>query len=151
MPKPDLESLRELIQPSLRYAGVDLFDLKWTGRALSITIDRPGGVTLDDCEKVSMSVGATLDAFDPIDGRYQLEVTSPGAERPIRNIDEWRLAIGKHVLVHYRSDDAEVSVQGLLAAVGEDSVTVTTMKKTRATDHQVPLADVVSARIAVVI
>ena len=151
MPKPDLADLRELVSPSLRYAGVELVDLQWGGGTLRLVIDRPGGVTLDDCEKVSTSVSAALDAYDPIQGRYMLEVTSPGAERPLRSHEDWQSALGKHVAVRYRTDDSEVSLQGLLSAVTDKTVMITTMKNTRATEHEIALDDVLSARIAIVI
>jgi ribosome maturation factor RimP len=151
MPQIDLESLRGIVEPSIRFVGVELVELQWAGGTLRITIDRAGGVNLDDCEKVSTGVSAALDAYDPIAGRYMLEVSSPGAERPLRSPADWTAALGKHVLVRFRTGESETSVQGLLSEVADDHVTVTTMRKTRATEHEIELGDVVSARIAVVI
>jgi len=92
------EELTELVQPSLRHLGLDLVELQWRpGRSsvLRLVIDSGAGVTLDDCERVSNAVGAVLDAYDPIAGRYSLEVSSPGAERPLRTETEWRGAVGR--------------------------------------------------------
>src|SRR5579862_8535690 len=100
------DALRALVLPSLGHLGLELVDLQWRpGRTsiLRLVIDSPAGVTLDDCERVSHTVGAVLDAYDPITSRYELEVSSPGAERPVRTEDEWRAAIGRRLNVRLRS------------------------------------------------
>jgi ribosome maturation factor RimP len=50
---------------------------------LRIYIDKPDGVSIDDCERVSRQVSALLDVEDPVSGKYQLEVSSPGLDRPL--------------------------------------------------------------------
>src|SRR5438105_11426758 len=88
----------ELVRPSLTHLGLDLVDVRWSGpgrgAVLTLVIDRPGGVTLEDCERASSVVGTVLDAYDPIDTSYRLEVTSPGAERPLRGAEDWQRALG---------------------------------------------------------
>jgi len=82
--------------------GVELVEVQWKGSGpgsvLRLVVDRPGGVGLDDCERASLTASAILDAYDPIETRYSLEVSSPGAERPIRTDEEWRAALGRRVL-----------------------------------------------------
>ena len=88
-----------------------------------LSIDRDGGgVTLDDCELASNTASAVLDASDPIDHPYRLEVSSPGAERPIRRAEEWTAAVGRRVNVRLRDGDAELVLEGKLVAVtGSDA------------------------------
>jgi ribosome maturation factor RimP len=149
-----LTQVRELVQPSLVQCGVELFDVHWDGRTvpptLRLLIDRVEGVSLDDCQRVSGAVAAVLDAHDPITGAYQLEVSSPGAERPLRDIDDWRRHVGRRVNVRYRSGEGnDTVVEGTLLAVEADSVEVESRDRRRTVSVAVPLADLVSGRLAV--
>ena len=64
---------------------------------LRLYIDREGGVTVDDCSTVSRQVGAMLDVDDPVEGRYLLEVSSPGIDRPLFDLSQFQRFIGKQV------------------------------------------------------
>lgn len=70
------------------------------GRVLRVFIDKPGGVSVDDCEAVSEPLSAVLDRLDPIPGPYRLEVSSPGIERPLRRPEDFRRFAGREVEVH---------------------------------------------------
>ena len=146
------EQLTELVQPSLRHLGLDLVDLQWRpGRSsvLRLVIDSADGVSLDDCERVSHAVGAVLDAYDPIAGRYALEVSSPGAERPLRTELEWQSAVGRRVNVRVRSGDAELIVEGRLLHLDDTRVEIEARDRNRRRLTTLPRADVVAARIVV--
>ena len=148
----DAGDLRGLVQPSLRHLGFDLVDLQWRpGRSsvLRLVIDGPAGVTLDDCERVSHAVGAVLDAYDPIAGRYALEVSSPGAERPIVSEADWRAAVGRRINVRVRAGDAETVVEGRLVALDDSSLDVEARDRHRRRRTTLNRADVVAARIVV--
>ena len=159
MPSDDvLAPIRELILPSLEHSGVELFDVRMTGsggqRVLRLTIDKEGGVTLDDCQRVSTAVAAVLDAYDPIAGGYNLEVSSPGAERPIRDLADWRRNLGRLVNVRFATADdgadaGETIVEGRLLTVGEDDVEVEVRERRRVVPTRIPLASVRAARQAV--
>ena len=79
--------LYELIEPTVRALGFELVGVlrrDANSRALiRVYIDREGGVTVDDCARVSHRVAGLLDVADPVSGRYDLEVSSPGADRPL--------------------------------------------------------------------
>ena len=77
---------------------VELFDIELSGRdklLLRITIDKEGGVTLNDCERFSKSLEAILDVEDPIPVSYTLEVSSPGLDRPLRELKDFEKNMGK--------------------------------------------------------
>lgn len=147
------EQLTELVQPSLRHLGVDLVELQWRpGRTsiLRLFIDSPTGVTLGDCERVSNAVGAVLDAFDPIAGRYALEVSSPGAERPISTDAEWQAAVGRRVNVRLRAGDgAELIVEGRLLRLDDETADIEARDRNRRRLHTLPRADILGGRIVV--
>lgn len=79
------ERLHDLIEPVVTGLGYELVGVEFDGRqrVLRVYIDSAQGVTLDDCSRVSYQVGAVLDVEDPVPGRYQLEISSPGLDRPL--------------------------------------------------------------------
>lgn len=146
------EELTELVQPSLRHLGLDLVELQWRpGRSsvLRLVIDTVAGVTLDDCERVSHVIGAVLDAYDPIAGRYSLEVSSPGAERPLLTEADWQAAVGRRVNVRLRSGDAELIVEGHLRQVDDTNAEVEARDRNRRRLTSISRGDVIAARIVV--
>jgi ribosome maturation factor RimP len=77
---------------------VELFNIELSGKdklLLRITIDKEGGVTLNDCERFSRSLEAILDVEDPIPVSYTLEVSSPGLDRPLRELKDFEKNVGK--------------------------------------------------------
>lgn len=154
MSNPDLAELTELLRPALNQTGVELLDVQWKGGGpgslLRLIVDRPGGVDLDDCERASMTASAILDAYDPIDVAYSLEVSSPGAERPIRTEEEWRAALGRRVHVRFRSGEGERVVEGRLLAAGGPAVEVETRTaRGRSQPMSIASGEILAARIAV--
>lgn len=143
------DRLRQLFLPTLNFLGYELYDLKLMGDhapLLRVTIDRPSGVTLDDCERVSHSLGALLDQADPLPGRYTLEVSSPGAERPLRSLEDYRRFLGRRANIRYRVDGGHRVAEGRMVSVSDDRVEL------RLRDTQtvsIPMADVEAARLAV--
>ena len=131
--------------------GYELYAIEQTGaggRTLRIAVDKPQGVSLDDCQRVSEVAGPLLDGADLVPGPYTLEVSSPGAERLLRNRDEYARFVGRRVNVRYRSGESEGVVEGLLAAVDENGIAV----KGRATEVvHLSWPDVITARLAVAI
>jgi ribosome maturation factor RimP len=78
--------------------GVELFGIELLGKGkvlLRVFIDKDGGVTLDDCQRFSKSLGILLDVENPIPGSYKMEVSSPGLDRPLRNLKDYEKNTGK--------------------------------------------------------
>jgi ribosome maturation factor RimP len=96
-----LTRLEEVVEPVLRDHGLSLVDVDWRGAgprgSLRVYVDKAGGVRIDDCERVSRELGDVLDVAGVIDGAYDLEVSSPGLDRPLRKERELRWALGKRV------------------------------------------------------
>ena len=88
VPKEIIEHVRTIAAPILMSEGMELVEVDYRresrGWVLRLTIDKEGGVTLDDCGRVSQQVGRELDVEDLISSPYALEVSSPGLTRPLR-------------------------------------------------------------------
>ena len=101
----DKERLFELLEPAVAAMGFELADLDaHFGRRgiLRLYIDRDGGVTLDDCQRVSEQIGALLDVEDPLPGSYVLEVSSPGFDRRLRTLAHFERFRGENAKVELK-------------------------------------------------
>ena len=97
------ESIEKLIEPYLEDQGADLVDLQLTGsprnRMLRIDVDCINGITVGECARLSRGIADVLDTHDPIDGRYVLEVSSPGLDRALKSDRDYKRALGRTVKV----------------------------------------------------
>ena len=92
-----------------------------------ITVYHPDGVQIDDCADISRAVGDMIDDKDMFEGKYTLEVQSPGLDRPIRTKDDYRRNMGKKVEVHlYKKVNDQKEFVGILADYGDDTVDIRT-------------------------
>src|SRR5215472_17231345 len=104
MPTWPIPSIRALIEPTVKHMGYELYAVEQSGqsgRTLRVSIDRTEPITIDDCERVSKVVGPLLDRSTLIPRAYDLEVSSPGAERPLREKGDYERFNGKRVNVRY--------------------------------------------------
>jgi ribosome maturation factor RimP len=144
-----VESLVVAELGAMRFELVELRRGGTRGRpVLDVRIDRldGGSVTVDDCARVSRALEGRLDASGLVGDRYVLEVSSPGAERPLRGPDDWRRFAGRTASV--KSDAlggrAEVEVLGLEGAAGSE---VAVVRTAQGEERRVPLAAVQEARL----
>lgn len=97
------EQLIRLLEPTVMMLGYELVDIECapagSGGLLRVYIDASGGITLDDCERVSHGISAVLDAEDPIAGAYTLEVSSPGLDRILRTRAHFERFVGSRIKV----------------------------------------------------
>jgi len=150
MPAWPIEEIRDLLEPTIAHMGYELYGVRQMGpggRTLQIAIDRPDGVTLADCERVSQVAGPLLENADLIGGgRYHLEVSSPGAERQLRDRREYERFTGKRVNIRHRSGGGEAVIEGTLVSVDDSGVAVLgrTLDEVR-----IGWDDILAARLAI--
>ncbi|MFQ1015709.1 ribosome maturation factor RimP [Avibacterium paragallinarum] len=123
------EKLRDLLQDSVEDLGCELWGIECQrmGRFLTVRlyIDKEGGVSVDDCADVSRQVSAILDVEDPIADKYNLEVSSPGLDRPLFTLNQYARFIGKEILVHLRMPVLDRRKwQGVLEKIDNDMLTL---------------------------
>jgi len=114
------EPLRELIQSVALEAGVQVFDIEYGPHTLQVFIDCETGVTVDVCSRVSELLSRRLDESDLIMGSYRLEVSSPGLERRLRGIEDFRRVQGR--LVHVVTERG--GLDGIVQEVADDALTL---------------------------
>ena len=94
-----MDKLFTIANTELSMMGFELIDLEFIGKSLRLTIDKPGGVTLGDCVSVTRRVSLLLDAEDPIESKYRLEVSSPGLNRKLKTAREFEHFSGRRAKV----------------------------------------------------
>ncbi len=144
-------TVEEMVQPYLDEHGFELVDVEYVKEGsswfLRVFVDKEGGIDIDDCGVISEYLSQKLDENDPIPTAYFLEVSSPGAERPLKKKEDVAKAVGKNVFVTvYEPIDGLKEFEGKLESFEEEELVIQTGKK----QHVIPYAKVASARLAII-
>ena len=148
------ESIEPIVARELDALGFDLVELRRGGSkarpVLEIRIDRRDGekVTIDDCARASRALEAHLEANALVAEQYVLEVSSPGADRPLRHAADWRRVLGRHATVKSGLLAGGKQEVEILALDGEAGAEVALVRDSKGREVQVPLRDVTQARLA---
>jgi ribosome maturation factor RimP len=98
-----LQELAQVVTPVIEAEGYHLVDIVWGSsfnrRTLTFFIDKRDGVLLDDCQSLSRRLGELLEERELVSGSYVLEVSSPGAERPLKGAQDFELFLGRYALI----------------------------------------------------
>lgn len=126
-----VQQIQSLAQPLAQEQGLELWDVEYLKEAgqwfLRIYIDKPGGVSIDDCEAFSKAFDPILDAADPIPESYIFEVSSAGAERVLKRPSDFQRFLGENVEVKlYRAVNGSRTHTGTLKAYQDGDVTIET-------------------------
>jgi len=146
--------VEEMVNPILEDLNLELVDIEYVKEGpnyfLRVFIDKDNGVDIDECAAVSEKLSEKLDELDPIPENYFLEVSSPGAERPLKKDKDFQKAIGKNVHIKtYEPIDNEKTFEGILTGFDGNVVTVEVKIKTRKKTIEIPYEKVAKARLAV--
>lgn len=119
----------QLAEPIIAENALELVDVEYVkeggNRYLRVYIDKPGGVNIDNCEKVSRALELKLDEEDLIKDPYILEVSSPGLLRPLKKEKDFKRSIGEKVEVHlYRAVEKQKQFTGLLKSFDNETITI---------------------------
>jgi len=147
---PVLRRVRELVEPIAADLGLDLYDVEQRGGTLRVTIDTPpgsdSGVDMDQLALATRLISREMDHYDPMPGRYTLEVTSPGVERTLRTAAHFRREIGKTINIRLADTDAEQRrFEGVLIAADDTTATIRTNDE-ELTERAVSIDDIDRAR-----
>ncbi|MGN5882819.1 MULTISPECIES: ribosome maturation factor RimP [Staphylococcus] len=150
------EQIEEIIQPVLDDLNFELVDIEFAkegkDRFLRISIDKEGGVDLNDCTLASEKISEAMDEADPIEQMYYLDVASPGAERPIKDDKAFRNAVDQPVFVSlYAPIEGEKEWLGVLKSVDDDHIVMQVQVKEKKKEVEIPRNKIAKARHAVLI
>jgi ribosome maturation factor RimP len=126
--------LQEVAQPVADALGLEVVDLIFVDAkrrpTVRVFVDKDGGVTLDDCAQMSRQLGERLDSLEVTPGPYNLEVSSPGVERPFSSLSQYKRSLNKAVEVVLQEpiDNKMSHLRGTLVEVEEDRIVVQTEK-----------------------
>jgi len=125
-----VDRLQEVISPILWALELELVEVVCIGQGprsvVRVLIDKPGGVTVTDCERAHKALGPALDVADPFPHAYTLEVSSPGLDRLFTRLQDYQRAIGKQVSLKLRQPvEGHWRVTGQLTQVDEQAVVLT--------------------------
>lgn len=149
-----VEVVEELVTPIVNELNLELVDIEYKKEGknwfLRVFIDKENGVDIEECEMVSERLSEQLDEVDPIPYNYFLEVSSPGAERPLKKDKDFERAIGRNVLIKtYEPVEGDKVFEGILKTFDGIFLTIEVKVKTRQKLVTIPYDKVSSARLAV--
>ncbi|SIS56452.1 ribosome maturation factor RimP [Virgibacillus pantothenticus] len=149
-----IQTTEELVLPILEQKNLELVDVEYVKEGknwfLRVYIDKEGGVDITECGEVSEELSEQLDQRDPISDAYFLEVSSPGAERPLKKKQDFVENINKQVYVKlYEPIHGEKVYEGKLIDFTNDVLTISYKVKTRNQTVEIPFDKVAKARLAV--
>ncbi|HWR23689.1 MAG TPA: ribosome maturation factor RimP [Feifaniaceae bacterium] len=124
-----VDVVQALVQDAVSNLGYELIDVEFqkeqTDWVLTLYIDKPDGVTVDDCERVSRAVEPLLDEADPISQSYFLSVSSPGLDRPLKKERDFERSLNKDIVVKlYAPQDKKKEFTGTLLRFDAESLTI---------------------------
>ena len=121
--------LMELLEPVVTALGYEMLGIEYfkqkDGSMLRLYIDNDAGITIDDCTRVNHQVIGVLDVHDPIKEKYLLEISSPGLDRPLFTLEQFKRYPGQEVKMKLREKlDGRRMIRGVIKAVEEKAVIV---------------------------
>jgi len=145
------DNIKIIIEPVINAEGMELYDIEFNrmrGKGLlRVFIEKEGGVTIDDCERISREIEAALDVEDPIPFSYVLEVSSPGLDRPLRKLEDFNKYSGNTVrVITLEAIDAQTFFIGTIEKVENDEISLLLPKNRHVI---IPFKNISKARLEV--
>ncbi|MBI2873863.1 MAG: ribosome maturation factor RimP [Firmicutes bacterium] len=145
------QKVHDLAEPIGTRLGLEIVEVDYVKEEgtwkLRLYLDKEGGITLDDCETMSRELSVILDQADPIPNRYQLEVSSPGAERPLKRDEDFVRFRGRFARVTtYRAVEGRKVFEGVLHGLADGKIV---LEDDEGRTHLVPREMVAKARLAI--
>ncbi|MCP4726763.1 MAG: ribosome maturation factor RimP [bacterium] len=139
--------LKNTITKVAEDAGFDIVEIKIEQRSrlsiLKIFIDKDGGISIDDCKKVSRELNDYFFTHDLIKEEYRLEVSSPGADRELKTVKDFERQVSRKLRIQYDGEDKAESFEGVLESVSPEEIVLKGNKK----EFKLDFKRIISAKI----
>ncbi|WP_414043318.1 ribosome maturation factor RimP [Macrococcus animalis] len=150
------ERVETIVTPIVESLGFELVDVEYVKEGpdyyLRIAIDKPGGIDIADCALASEKISEVMDKEDPITEAYFMDVSSPGAERPLKKDKDYQDAIGNNIYVKlYEPIEGDKEWIGILDDVTDEFITISAKIKTRTKVIEIERKKIAKIRRAVVL
>ncbi|ULG72913.1 ribosome maturation factor RimP [Macrococcus brunensis] len=150
------ERVEEIVTPIIQDLGFELVDVEYVKEGpdyyLRIAIDKEGGIDISDCALASEKISEVMDKEDPIAEAYFMDVSSPGAERPLKKEADYTAAVGHPVYVKlYEEIGGDKEWLGELIKFDAETVTMSVRIKTRTKEIELPRKKIAKIRRAVIL
>ncbi|RAI82804.1 ribosome maturation factor RimP [Macrococcoides goetzii] len=150
------ERVEEIVAPIVESLGFELVDVEYVKEGpdyyLRIAIDKPGGIDIADCALASEHISEVMDKEDPITEAYFMDVSSPGAERPLKKEKDYENAVGNNIYVKlYEPIAGDKEWIGILEQYNEEFITINAKIKTRTKTIEIDRKKIAKIRRAVVL
>ena len=144
----------ELVNPICEATSVDLVDVEYVKEGqnffLRVYVDTPEGIDIDQCAEIAEKLSEQLDQQDYIEDEYILEVSSPGAERPLKTKEQVAQAVDSYINVRtYQAIDDQKEFEGYLRNFENDQLTLEILVKTRHKVIEIPYEKAAKIRLAI--
>lgn len=121
------EELRNLLEPAIKALGYSLWGIEYVPQGkhslVRVYLDKEGGVGIEDCAQASRQISSIFDVEDPISGEYTLEVSSPGLDRVLFSLDQYKEYLGWHLRIRLRENfENRRKFTGQLKAIVDDEL-----------------------------
>lgn len=138
-----------VVRPIAEQLGLKLWDVRFVKEGASwylrVYIDKPEGITIEDCEKMSRAIDGPIDELDPVEQSYFLEVSSPGIERELRNPEHFEQMAGREVCVtFFRPIDGQKEVVATLVGLRDKHIVLTDLD---GTEFEIPMKEASSVKL----
>ena len=145
----DLNSLKELIKSKIAEEGYELYSLSFANETLSLVVDREQDIDMEAIVSLTNVLNAYLDEVNPFEKAYTLDVSSLGAEKPLK-VEKLNAYVGKYVHVHLINPiKGENIYEGDLTSVNTDTIVITYRNKTRSISLEINKENISKIRLAI--
>ena len=145
----DLNSLKELIKSKIAEEGYELYSLSFANETLSLVVDREQDIDMEAIVSLTNVLNAYLDEVNPFEKAYTLDVSSLGAEKPLK-VEKLNAYVGKYVHVHLINPiKGENIYEGDLISVNTDTIVITYRNKTRSISLEINKENISKIRLAI--
>jgi ribosome maturation factor RimP len=139
----------EIIKPVFERDSIYLVDVVFRGKGknqvLTIYADTEEGITLSQITKLNNEINELLDMHNIISGAYRLDISSPGIDRPLEHLWQYRKNINRKLQVNYRENDSRKELTGKLKNVSSDEITLEFKKD----EIRIPFSTIIKSKVKV--